>query len=166
MSDRITLRPSKSVGDRPESKHPGVSTDPTNTCHPSFRDNTIAYTLQYLRYYDKCKDLFHAGWSTGFPKQRFVSWVVASSSSSFQSLVVSHSFSNSISRGMSGWSLFWSLVFSCNGRKEASTGSWEVGVCETGWTQRRSRSRLCRSRSSSIRLITSLRESRVEDGVG
>ena len=88
-------------------------------------------------------------------KHSSLSSATASSSSSFQSLVVSHSFSNSISMGSSSRPSGASV----NGKNEASVDErWEEILWEMGWTHRRSLSLLCRSRSSSIRLNTSLRD--------
>ena len=94
------------------------------------------------------------GSPSSFGKHTEFSSTAASSSSSFQSLVVSQSFSNSISR-VSSPSPSPSSV---SGKKQASWGGRCVcGLCTTGCTQRRSRSRLCRSRSSSMRLKISCR---------
>lgn len=88
--------------------------------------------------------------------------VTTSTSSSFQSLVVSQSFSNSMSPAVSSSA-------SDKGRNEASGtefGLNDGAEYDIGWTQRLSRSCLCRSLSSSIRRITSLRDNEAcEEGM-
>ena len=86
-------------------------------------------------------------------KYALFSSAAASSSSSFQSLVVSHSLSNSMSIVNSASP---PVPTSVSGINVANCESkLALGLCEIGCTQRRSRNRLCRSLSSSIRLTIS-----------